>query len=181
MLLRLTVPRTQWAGRCRPQATPDFGQSLPQLKQIRHLSPRHDDFEILAGYDHRGVAGSVETPDQVDDIPGQRFLAGMIEGFERLEHRPVEFPEKTKEVLWRTIAEDEMTWLRHDRRCSCAECRIQPTRVPQVAGDLAPAGGGRYLPIVLKSWPMKPSGVQLARPILPPGLVTRSSSAAVRS
>ena len=28
---------------------------------------------------------------------------------------------------------------------------------------------------------MKPSGVQLARPILPPGLQTRSSSAAARS
>ena len=32
-----------------------------------------------------------------------------------------------------------------------------------------------------KSWPMKPSGVQLARPILPPGRVTRASSAAARS
>jgi hypothetical protein len=29
--------------------------------------------------------------------------------------------------------------------------------------------------------PMKPSGVQLASPILPPGLVTRSSSPAVFS
>ena len=42
--------------------------------------------------------------------------------------------------------------------------------VPQSAGDLTPAGGGRCLPIVLKTWPMKPSGVQFARPILPPGL-----------
>jgi hypothetical protein len=95
---RLTFSRTQRAGRCRPQATPDFGQSLPELRHIRYSSPRYDDFEILAGHDHRGVAGSVETPDQLDDIPGQRFLAGVIEGFERLEHRPVEFPEKTNEV-----------------------------------------------------------------------------------
>ena len=35
--------------------------------------------------------------------------------------------------------------------------------------------------MVLKSWPMKPSGVQLARPILPPGRQTRSSSRAALS
>ena len=35
--------------------------------------------------------------------------------------------------------------------------------------------------MVLNSWPMKPSGVQLARPILPPGRQTRTSSAAARS
>ena len=54
-------------------------------------------------------------------------------------------------------------------------------RVPHSAGDFTPAGGGRCLPSVLNSWPMKPSGVQLARPILPPGLQTRSSSAAALS
>ena len=53
--------------------------------------------------------------------------------------------------------------------------------VPQSAGDLTPAGGGMCLPMVLNSWPMKPSGVQLARPILPPGLHTRTSSAAALS
>jgi hypothetical protein len=53
--------------------------------------------------------------------------------------------------------------------------------VPHNAGDFAPTGGGRCLPIVLKSCPMKPSGVQLARPILPPLLHTRSSSAAALS
>jgi hypothetical protein len=35
--------------------------------------------------------------------------------------------------------------------------------------------------MVLKSWPMKPSGVQLAMPILPPDLQTRSISAAALS
>src|SRR5947208_12708495 len=53
--------------------------------------------------------------------------------------------------------------------------------VPHNAGDFAPAGGGRYLPSVLKSCPMNPSGVQLAMPILPPLLQTRSSSAAALS
>ena len=42
--------------------------------------------------------------------------------------------------------------------------------VPHSAGDFTPAGGGMCLPIVLKSWPMKPSGVQFAMPILPPAL-----------
>ncbi|KAG0919231.1 hypothetical protein G6F32_016267 [Rhizopus arrhizus] len=54
-------------------------------------------------------------------------------------------------------------------------------RVPHSAGDLTPAGGGRCLPMVLKIWPMKPSGVQLAMPILPPGRQTRTSSAAALS
>ena len=53
--------------------------------------------------------------------------------------------------------------------------------MPHSAGDLAPAGGGRYLPSVLNTWPMKPSGVQLARPILPFGRHTRSNSAAALS
>ena len=53
--------------------------------------------------------------------------------------------------------------------------------MPHSAGDLAPAGGGRYLPSVLNTWPMKPSGVQLARPIWPLGLQTRNNSAAARS
>ncbi|MNT20040.1 hypothetical protein D3C72_1553330 [compost metagenome] len=48
--------------------------------------------------------------------------------------------------------------------------------VPHSAGDLTPAGGGRCLPMVLKIWPMKPSGVQLAMPILPPCLHTRINS-----
>src|SRR5437660_11331332 len=53
--------------------------------------------------------------------------------------------------------------------------------VPQSAGDLTPGGGGTYLPIVLNSCPMKLSGVQFARPILPPGLQTRASSLAALS
>src|SRR5262249_2404028 len=54
-------------------------------------------------------------------------------------------------------------------------------RVPHSAGDFTPAGGGRYLPSVLNTWPMKPPGVQLARPIFPPGLQTRVSSPAALS
>ncbi|MNT33334.1 hypothetical protein D3C72_1692560 [compost metagenome] len=54
-------------------------------------------------------------------------------------------------------------------------------RVPHSAGDFTPAGGGTCLPMVLKIWPTKLSGVQLAKPILPPGRHTRSSSAAALS
>ena len=36
------------------------------------------------------------------------------------------------------------------------------------------------MPSVLNNWPMKPSGVQLASPIRPPDLQTRSSSGALR-
>ena len=53
-------------------------------------------------------------------------------------------------------------------------------RVPHSAGELAPAGGGTYLPTVLNNWPTKPSGVQFARPIFPPLRQTRSSSFAAR-
>src|SRR5919204_4329608 len=55
------------------------------------------------------------------------------------------------------------------------------SRVPQSAGDLAPAGGGRYWPRALNIWPTKPGGVQLARPILPPDRHTRNISAAALS
>lgn len=53
--------------------------------------------------------------------------------------------------------------------------------VPQSMGERSPGGGGTCRPMTWKSRPMNPSGVQLARPIRPPGRVTRSSSAAARS
>ena len=53
--------------------------------------------------------------------------------------------------------------------------------MPQSIGDCTPAGGGTCAPTVRKSSPMKPSGVQLASAIVPPGLQTRSSSAAARA
>ena len=55
-----------------------------------------------------------------------------------------------------------------------AQVRLEP----HSDGDCTPGGGGTCRPSVLNSWPMKPSGVQLARPIRPPGRQTRSSSAA---
>ena len=40
--------------------------------------------------------------------------------------------------------------------------------VPHRIGDSSPAGGGTCRPLVLKSWPMKPSGVWATSPIRPP-------------
>ncbi len=53
--------------------------------------------------------------------------------------------------------------------------------VPHRAGDFTPAGGGMYWPIALKTWPIKPAGVQFARPILPPDRQTRAISEAAFS
>ena len=53
--------------------------------------------------------------------------------------------------------------------------------MPHCSGEGTPAGGGTWAPTILNIWPMKPSGVQLARPMRPPGRHTRSSSAAARS
>ena len=53
--------------------------------------------------------------------------------------------------------------------------------VPHRSGDAIPAGGGTYLPMTRNSCPRKPSGVQLASPIRPPGRHTRISSLAAHS
>jgi hypothetical protein len=52
--------------------------------------------------------------------------------------------------------------------------------VPHSDGDETPAGGGTNRPTTLNSWPTNPSGVQLARPMRPPGRTTRRSSLAAR-
>jgi hypothetical protein len=49
-------------------------------------------------------------------------------------------------------------------------------RLPQSDGDFRPGAGGTYLPMTLNSRPMKPSGVQLARPIFPPAPGLKSPS-----
>jgi hypothetical protein len=53
--------------------------------------------------------------------------------------------------------------------------------VPHSDGEAMPAGGGTYRPTTRNSSPMKLSGVQLARPMRPPGRTTRRSSLAARS
>ena len=49
---------------------------------------------------------------------------------------------------------------------------------PQRAGDWAPGGGETCRPTIPSMPPTKPVGVELARAMRPPGLVTRTSSAA---
>ena len=55
---------------------------------------------------------------------------------------------------------------------------VMPSSVPQRSGDATPAGGGTCAAWVRNQSPRKPSGVQLARAISPPGRHTRTSSAA---
>lgn len=52
--------------------------------------------------------------------------------------------------------------------------------VPQTVGEGSPAGGGSRPATNVSIPPTKPSGDQLANPILPPGLQTRNASAAAR-
>ncbi len=52
--------------------------------------------------------------------------------------------------------------------------------MPHSIGEASPAGGGTCAATVPNIAPMKPSGVQLASAIVPPGRVTRTSSAAAR-
>ena len=57
--------------------------------------------------------------------------------------------------------------------------RARGPRRPTAAAGCAPGGGGgAYGFIVANRWPMKPSGVQLIIPIVPPGRHTRTSSSA---
>jgi hypothetical protein len=53
--------------------------------------------------------------------------------------------------------------------------------VPQSTGDGIPGGGGTCFAFVLNICPAKPSGVQFAIAIRPPGFVTRINSADVTS
>ena len=66
-----------------------------------------------------------------------------------------------------------------DRRRRTA--RAGAPRCPRASGGSIPGGGGACLAIVMNIAPTAPSGVQLPIPIRPPGLTTRSSSAAVFS
>ena len=51
--------------------------------------------------------------------------------------------------------------------------------LPHSGGGCAPGGGGgAYGFMVANICPMKPSGVQLSRPMVPPGRQTRTSSSA---
>ena len=70
-------------------------------------------------------------------------------------------------------------------RCSCfhstsdPNSSASPSSVPHFIGEATPGGGGTCDPTVRNSAPTKPSGIQLASAMVPPGRVTRTSSAAV--
>jgi Protein of unknown function (DUF3631) len=63
--------------------------------------PRHDDFQVFAGDNHRFVAGFVETPNQLDDVLRQSLPTGRFEGSECLQHFAI--PEIVAATLLRDI------------------------------------------------------------------------------
>ena len=96
----------------------------------------------------------------VDDVVAAAPAARRaVERRERLEHRAVVGPEHVEEVLGRAVAEHELARLRLDRSGRVARTSRRGARAcPTAPATSTPAGGGRYLPSVLNSWPMKPSG-----------------------
>ena len=101
-------------------------------------------------------------------------LAVVVERRPRLHRRAVVRLERLEEVLGRAVAEGEVAPLRSrpwPRRRAAPASRAS---VPHCSGEGTPAGGGTWAPTILNIWPMKPSGVQLASPMRPPGRHTRS-------
>ena len=68
----------------------------------------------------------------------------------------------------------------NDSETSCAaNSERWCSSLPHSGGGEANSGGlGMYLPRILNMRPIRPSGVQLTRPIAPPGRQTRTSSSA---
>src|SRR4029077_10386314 len=89
-------------------------------------SPGDVDLEVFARNHHRGIARCIETFHKSDDIAVTSLAALLPQRLTRLEHWPVVGLEYFEKVLRRSIAENEMTWLRHDCRCRSTEGRRQP-------------------------------------------------------
>jgi len=100
----------------------------------------------------------------------QVLLRGGLERREGLEQRTVIGLEHVHPMLRRAIANMNSRLRASIEAASAPNSSLSRVWVPQSAGDFTPAGGGMYLPIALNTWPMKPSGVQLARPMLAAGL-----------
>ena len=102
--------------------------------------------------------------------------ATVVDGGERLQRRPVRDPEEVDELLRRAEAERERALGQSSETIPLPNRSRRCRSVPQSIGAGTPAGGGTWPATVRKSSPMKPSGVQLASAITPPGLQTRTSS-----
>lgn len=86
--------------------------------------------------------------------------------------RPVERSEDIREMVRRPVTEGKATRMKSNLACGLVINSANRACVTRSAGELAPCGG-RYLPSVLNIYPMKLSGVQLARAMVSPGPTTR--------
>ena len=124
-------------------------------------------------------AGAVQPVQQLGQVLLERCRAFRRQCGERLVHRPVPGAEHLDEVRRRAIAEVEHPRRDRDRRGALAEQLLAGApRCPTATAAARRPAAARGLPSTLNSWPMKPSGVQFARPMRPPGRHTRASSAA---
>ena len=94
---------------------------------------------------------------QRGDVALQRLLPAASSGRKRLVRRSVVVAEHLHEVRGRQIAKVEKPPLAADLRACAEQFSDDAPRCPTSAGDFTPAGGGTCAPIILNSWPMKPS------------------------
>ncbi len=139
---------------------------------------RDHDFGVLARHHQATAAADVEFVQQRRDVARERRLAGRIQRAEGLVGRAVVVAEHLQEVRGRAVAEREELPLDAQVARVRTEQAVRLASAPQSAGERTPAGGGTCAPMILNRRPMKPSGVQLAMPMRPPGRTTRSISRA---
>ena len=107
-------------------------------------------------------------------FPGFAALGGQCrEGFV---DRTVPAAESVDEMLGRTIAEIEGAAGDLKQEFALVEVLVQPGFGAPARRRLCAGWWWHVLAKGLEIWPTKPSGVQLARPIRPPGRQTRASS-----
>ena len=108
----------------------------------------------------------------------ERIAGVALECREGLQRRPVPGAEEVDELVGRFEPEGERPLLQLQRGDRVAEELAEVGLGAPEHRRLHAGGGGTCAPTVRKSSPMNPSGVQLARAIVPPGRQTRRSSAA---
>ena len=132
----------------------------------------------VAGIATGPVAEPVVPADEGDELGAERVAPASPDRLERLQRRAVAAPEEVDELLG-------------GRKRNVKVRSVHPSESMPVAEELAqvrlrapeqrrgtPAGGGTCAATTRSISPMNPSGVQVARPIVPPGRQTRGSSAA---
>ena len=160
--------RAEGAGTAR---APERSAARAHREQVLHLEPRRRSR-------CRGSHSSKKRVERGLELGLAAVVAGVVL---RGDRRPV----AGLEVLARSRgrARTRSRRARRARRGPARRgrraARARAPRQPHSGGGCAPGGGGGANgPIVRNSPPIMPSGVQLSRPIVPPGRQTRTSSSA---